>query len=774
MSLPYSDPQTGDRLRRMEASQLRQQVFLAMRDLLLLESYNLPLMLVLDDLHWADEVSLDLVYFLLEVLRQSPIFILAISRTVEPGPLERVVNWARQNLADRFRHIPLQNLSLDQSKQLLALLLSIPDLPEGMRELIVHRAAGVPFYLEEILRMLIDQGMIQNENGRWQVVPGADVASMGVPDTLQELILARFDRLQPGQRKLLQVASVIGKDFSLPVLSTVLQGTDAPVLHVTLDAVVEREFVMPQSGALDTEYTFRHILMSDAIYGTMLRKDRSALHGQVADCIERLYADRLEEQVEVLANHYRWSPRQDRALHYLILAGQKAARNNVNQQARQNFDVALELLPNVSHSAYQGYQVYSGMGDALLFAGDYAEARTHYEYALQTLAQGEEGTYIEENSSLQRKIARTSERQGDYDQAVAHLDMAQNTLNALPMAFPVERAQVWNDLAWIYFRRGNFAEADKLLNRALDLVKATDAYDVIASIYNRLGGVAYNQGDWEGAATFLRRSIAMRESIRDLANLATSFNNLGLLEIEMGHFDSALENLTRSFELKTRLGQAEGVAMALNNLGWLRIQRGELEEASHALQQALDLSQQIGYTSLYWQVLANMGEKYLAAEDWEQARRVLDETARAWQDLGVTDQLADNYRQLGEAALGCGNIEAALGWVKKAGDLLETIGNAGNGHSAVWRARYLRLRGRLAIHLGDWYAAQAYLEESRGIFQKLRSRLDQARILFCLGQLAQAQGDHALAKERYIQASAIFRAVGARLDAQRAEQASSK
>jgi tetratricopeptide (TPR) repeat protein len=543
-------------------------------------------------------------------------------------------------------------------------------------------------------------------------------------------------------------------------------------LHAALDTVVEREFIQPQPGAIDTEYTFRHILMSDAIYGTMLRRERSALHGQVADTMEYLYADRLEEQVEVLANHYRWSPRQDRALHYLILAGQKAARNQVNQQARQHFEVALELLPAVAHTAYQANQIHSGMGDALLFAGDYVESRTCYQRARQTLSNEEAGAYLEENSALLRKIARTFERQGDYDQAVTHLAMAQSVLDTLPTAFPVERAQVWNDLAWIYFRRGNFPEADRLLNQALNLVKATDAYDVIASIYNRLGGVAYNQGDWEGAATFLRRSIAIRESIRDLANLATSFNNLGLLEIEMGHFDSALENLTRSYELKTRLGQAEGVAMAMNNLGWLRIQRGELDEARQVLQQALYQAQQIGYTSLYWQVLANMGEMYLAAEDWDQARRVLDETARAWQDLGVTDQLADNYRQLGEAALGSGDIDAALAWVKKAGDLLEAIGNEANGHSAVWRARYLRLRGRLAILLGDWLAAQTYFEESRAIFQKLRSRLDQARILYWMGQLAEAQGESAVAQERFSQAAAIFRAVGARLDAQRAEEAS--
>lgn len=771
MGLPYSNSQAGERLQRMDAGQLRHQIFLTLRDLLSLEAQIRPLLIILEDLHWADEASLDLLNFLLDVMRQSPIFILAISRFVQPGALERAVNWARQNLVDRFQHIALQSLSADQSLKLLNLLLSIPNLPEKLRDQILNRSAGVPFYLEEILRTLIDQGVIRSLNGRWAVMPGSDMTSLGVPDTLQELILARFDRLEPAHRHALQVAAVIGKDFDLPLLGEVLPASEAKNLQATISALVEREFILPQKDVHATAYTFRHILMSDAIYSTMLRKERSALHGKVAETIERIWADRLDEQVELLANHYRWSQYLDRALHYLILAGQKATRSHVNLQARQHFESALDLLHRVEHTPYQAYQVHLGLGDALMFSGDYQEAHSHYELGLQVLIEDTITGGRVETSILQRRIARIHERLGEYERAVEHLSRAQQALDAAKDEHPTERAQVWNDMAWIEIQRGNLEEAQKLLQEALRLGETSDASEVVASIYNRLGGVAYNQGEWEQAAAYLRKSINLREAIRDAVNLATSLNNLGLLEIEMGQYDNALANLTRSYELKTRLGQAEGVAMALNNLGWLRILRGELVEAKQALKQAQDLAQQIGYSSLYRQVLRNFGELYLCAEDWEHALNVLLEISHILEDQGVSEQLVVVYSQCGEAALGQGDIKAALSWLDKAGELVEITGNGGKSPFTLQRGEYLRFCGMLDIYLGDWQAAQNHLQESEIIFINLRSQRGQARVIFQLGVLANALGDNCQAQKHFTQSAEIFSHIGARLEAKRAEWA---
>jgi len=544
------------------------------------------------------------------------------------------------------------------------------------------------------------------------------------------------------------------------VLQTVYPEGDMDLL-ILIDTLIEREFIQPQSRVNDKDFTFRHILMSDAIYGTLLRKERSALHGKVAETIERLYFDRLDDQVELLANHYRWSPHQDRAIKYLILAGQKAYRNNVNAQARQHYETALELLYQVEHPPYQAFQVHAGLGDCLVFSGEYPEARGHYEWALQALSED----LGQERSGLQRNIARTFERQGDYDRALEHLAHAEQILASAAAPYPVEFAQIWSDIAWIHFRRGEPEKAETLLRRALETVEVTTAYEVIASISNRLGGIALNRGDWDQAVLFLRQSISIREETHDTVNLATSLNNLGVLEIEMGHFDSALENLTRGLSLKQRLGQPEGIGMALNNLGWLRILRGELAEARKILQNALTLGQQIGYSLLQHQATHTLVEMYLAAHDWKTALATLDATLPAVESLGDTEQLIGYYRQMGMASLGAGNLEMASFWAQKAENLLDTVGANPPRSIVMQRGEYLLFRGMLAVQSGELAMAEHYLQRSMQIFYTQRSRLYQARVMVETGKLELARDHPTLARERFFASLEIFQSIGAKLDA---------
>jgi predicted ATPase len=716
---------------------------------------------------------LDLLLFLLEAVRHAPLLILAVSRQAESSALDRITQWAEKHLSERFVAIHLRNLSLDQSHRLLLQLLSVPDLdlPAHLRQKILERCDGVPFYLEEILRMLIDHGVLRKEDGRWQMVNGGEIENLGVPDTLQGLILARFDRLPPFQRHLLQVASVIGHQFQLRLLKALLQPEEREEVDQALACLVEREFIVPIADPPDAIYAFRHVLMSEAIYATLLKRERSQWHGLVGEAIERLYADRLEEQVELLARHYSWSPRLERALHYLIRAGQRAASRYVNEQALFHFKQALDLLPQVAHTSEQALNVHLGLGDVQFLVGDYATAFHHYEAALLAIAEEQDETFVPVRSALQRKIARTLERQGDYEQALSRLTQALQILSTIPNPPPTEKAQVLSDIGWLRFRQGNFMEAEQLLTQALSLVENCEAYDVIASIYNRLGGVAYNQGDWNRTANYLRKSIALRESIGDMMGLATSFNNLGLLGIEMGDFDNALENLSRSYELKSRLGQAEGISMTLNNLGWLRIQRGELDEAEQCLNQALELARQIGYTSLMAEVLKNLGELHLKSQAWDKARQTLVEAAHILSELGTRDQLVDTYTLLGEAALSAGDLAGAQACLEKIQGLSISLADDTRELSTVQRGEFWRFRGMLATQLGEWESASQYLNISEKIFQSLGSRLHQGRAAYQLGCLAEARGEARAARLRYREAALLFRSVGARLEQKRAEEA---
>ncbi len=770
LSLKPSSATAATRISQLDADQLRQQIFIAVRDLFIAESERQPVLLILDDLHWADDASLDLLRFLLDSVHSTSLFICGISRPVDDDNLTRILEQAQKRIQDRYLLIQLTKLPEEISEQLLHQLLTIPELPPSLKEQIVQRAAGIPFYLEEILRMLIDDAIIYKDGIRWRLYPESEISAIGVPDNLQALILARFDRLDQQQRRILQVSSVIGREVSVALVEAVLPGLSGDWIEDQLFQLAERGFIISQLDSYQADFAFRHVLTSDAIYSTLLRRDRGELHGQVGEAIEILYADRLSEYIYLLARHYSWSPRSDRALHYLILAGQKSARDFVNAQAREYFQQALEILSQVEYENSQAFAVHLGLGDALAFGGEYENARDHYRKAQDFITE-DDRKYTQSFVELHRSIGRTYVRQGDYDQALEYLSQAHHVLDCCPTENLTERAEVWNDTGWIHFRRGNFEEAGETLQKALGLVVDSNAYGVIASIYNRLGGVAYYQGDWNRAAEYLRSSISIRESIGDVAGLASSSNNLGNLEIEMGLFDDALADLKRNYELVNRLGQVEGIAVAYNNLGWLYIMRGEMDEAEQSLNSALDLARQIGFTSLIREARKNIGELYLAQEQWDRAQEMLTEVVPSFEELGANDQLLNIYRLIGETSIGKGDLVQAMIWAGKVDEIAAEFAKKQADLPALQRGELFRFRGMLAIQKQDWGQADRDLQQSLEVFRKLRSRLNIGRSLYQLGRLAVAQDQKETAVEYFDEAALIFSEIGARLDAQRTEMA---
>ncbi len=769
LSLPYSDPATAERLRYLNAEQLRQQIFLAVRDLFLAEAQKKPLLVILEDLHWADEASLDLTHFLLELLRKAPIFILAISRQILPGAMTKMVDWAQANLGERFQHIQLKHLSLDQSERLLFQLITTPALPEKLRNQILMRSAGIPFYLEEILRMLIDQGAIRFESNGWQIVPEVDGTDLGVPETLQGLNLARFDRLDNHQRRVLQAASVIGKNFSLPVLTGVLKTTNFEKLQQSFDYLVARDFILHNPEDPKAEYTFRHILMSDAIYSTILRRERSKMHGDVGRVIETLYADRLDTQVELLANHYLWSPDKDRALHYSILAGQKAAASYANVQSQQHYEQALELLSKVAHTTMQAIQVHMGLGDVLVLVGDYAQARSHFEEALKSIAGEIHGSFIQENSILERKIGTTYERQGEYEMALAHLSEAQSSLEGRSEPLPVEKALIKNDIGWIQFGLGNLNAAQEHLSQALSLLENTDHYDVIASIYNRLGGVFYQSEQLDQASYYVRKSLVLREEIGDTVAVARSYNNLGLLGWKKGDWDNALENFKHSVKLHANLGDIEGTIQLRSNIGLLLTDKGELEEARQQIEDSLQGALQIGHGFMEGLAYHHLTRYWLAAKDWQKALEFGQRALKEFEEIHAQENLVDVYASIGEAWIGLGYPKEARQAGETGLNLLQDTHESNAQAMPEW-GRIRRLLGNVARIQGDFENANQMLKESVATFTRLSNQLELGRTLVALALLAQSRQDRTGFRLYLNEARLIFQQLGARLDLQTVSQ----
>ena len=266
---------------KMDPAQVQNKIFWTIRDLFERESYNRPTILVFEDMHWADESSLAFLAYLYKVIPDLPILVVIVIRPTQEADAERLYAEWEKLVRGRFTRLFLERLSPEHSKEMIKHLLPQSRLPDGLINKITHLAGGNPLFLEEIIRMLIDRRMILLKNNCWELDPkeGA-VENLMIPDTLQGLILTRFDQLSSIQRRLLQVASIIGRDFNSNLLWAVLQITDPSLFEEILNQLIHRDIIEKFSDFPNQDYRFIHVLMSDTIYSTLLKGIRLTCTGR--------------------------------------------------------------------------------------------------------------------------------------------------------------------------------------------------------------------------------------------------------------------------------------------------------------------------------------------------------------------------------------------------------------------------------------------------------------------------------------------------------------
>lgn len=759
--LPFSDPAAARRIEFLTPDQLRQQTFLSMRDLLLAAAQVKPVVLILEDLHWLDDASLQLVDYLLDQLVKHPIAIIAVSRQFTEEKLAALTHKASDLLRLRFQDMALSSLSPDQSDRLLSQLASIRNLPEALRNEIVARSSGIPLYMEEILRMLIDRQVLLRSDGHLRLSDTADYKSLGVPDTLEGLILARVDNLSLVERQLLKVGSVIGRAFTREILLGCNPNLTEHECDETLVTLLDREFILPDPSP-GGEYMFKHVLVADTIYRTLLKRERKELHGLVALTIEKFFAGHLENQVDVLARHYFYSDYSERALHYLILAGQKSARSYNSSQAQKYYEDALTLLPDTKHTLLQKFYIHSGLGDAFALRGEYPEAHGAYENAARAIADAPESR-TEIASELQRKIGTNFERQAKYDEAMECLEHAQLVLTQAGLDSPVELSQILNDTGWLYYRRGRLDEAEKFFQQALALAESTKRLDVISSIYNRMGGVYFHSERLEEASEYTARGLAIREEIGDIIGVARSYNNLGLLGWKRGLWDEALESFKRCAQYQTSLGDVEAIILLNGNLGLLELDRGNTGEAFRYFDEALKQSEGIGLnleTALNNQYFCRL---YIALEDWQKAMQYGRKSEELFKNIGDEEFLVDVYMNLAAIHLGTGELAAAQEFAMYAQECLLKV--AGDEPTEE-KGRILRLLGEIALTGADYNTAVGFFRQAEPIFAST-NQLERARLLVSLSRLARALANVELVRSLRSMARVIFLKLGAKLDLQK-------
>jgi ABC-type transport system substrate-binding protein/class 3 adenylate cyclase len=334
------EPAEAPRIADLSAESLQHQTFKVLREWAVSAAARQPLGLILDDLHWADPTSLALLEALLEVAEDAPVLLCLVFRPERTHGCWRLNDLARQRFPHRHVEIVLRPLGPVDTEHLVSNLLARPDFPAEIRGLILQKAEGNPFFIEEVIRELIEADVLVREADRWRA--GRAVATLDIPDNVQGVLLSRIDRLPDEARRILQAASVIGRLFPFEILRGVVGGNGR--LQAALTTLQRHELIAERRRLPQAEYRFSHALTQEVAYSTLLEEDRRRLHREVARSLETQHADRLEEISGLLAYHYDHAQDEVRALHFLVRAGDKARAEYADEEALRAYDRAVELM----------------------------------------------------------------------------------------------------------------------------------------------------------------------------------------------------------------------------------------------------------------------------------------------------------------------------------------------------------------------------------------------------------------------------------------------
>jgi predicted ATPase/class 3 adenylate cyclase len=579
-----------------------------------------PIAIVLDDLHWADEASLNLLLNLADLIHSHPLLFICMLRPDRTVASWDAINKVQQKVNDRYRSISLEPLHAEQTEALLANLLGVKDLPKNVRDMIVERAGGNPFFIEELIRSLIETKQIVRENSHWRVV--SEDAKVSLPDTLRGVLGARIDRLPELTKHVLQNAAVIGRSFDLRVLKqlTSLNGSfDSQIQYLREASLVE---------PLREEYAFRHVLIQEAAYDSILIKKRVELHRRIGETLAELHANRIEEFAPLIAYHF-YNAQDSRSLKYDILAGDKAARLYANVEAATHFSRALEVARRIGKESELITKLHSQLGSALELSGRYEQASQNYD-EMQALGRERGERSIEMNALMAKatmystftrlhdsalseqllvqalEISREIDDRATQaklnwnlmlvylfskrpDQALEHgliaLRLARESDDREQLAF------VLNDLCRLYTCRGEFEKAYVAIKEARELWRTLDHQVMLADSLGSEAEARFNAGEFDEALKCTREALQITEQIENLWGQSYDRMLISFVYMEIGKLGAGVQLAEQSIQLADDAGLIASSIGLRSELAWVYAYSGAFEKAYLLIEQALQVAE---------------------------------------------------------------------------------------------------------------------------------------------------------------------------------------
>ncbi|HEY5790773.1 MAG TPA: adenylate/guanylate cyclase domain-containing protein, partial [Gammaproteobacteria bacterium] len=522
-----------------------------------------PMLLVLEDAHYADRTSVEMIGHMFHALAKAPLFMLILLRPDTDSLATKLVPMARKSRPGAFTEITFSRLSNDESDQLVYNLLEATEVPAALLELVRRRAEGNPLYIAELIRELLEHEALALDDER-AVRITRDLDSVALPSSIQGMIISRIDRLPLELKDLLQVASVIGPVFRRELLEQVCAGEQ---VDDRIDQLLELGLVFESQSYPYVEYSFRNLLTQEAVYSTLLHKKRRELHARVAEEVEALFAarfddpveiinaDQMDDHIEVLAHHYEAADEPEPAYRYLARSGLKAQQAYANSEAADYYRRAIEKAWHMETPPTDLAQVHTSLSEVLELEGELEDAigarRTAHELATEAGARAE----------ALRHIGRMEEKRGFKDRSLEAYQAAKDLMTDAPES--LEMGQILMNESWVLNRLKRFEDAVAEGERALAIFQKHADRENEGLVYNNLAVYHEHAGLLDRALDYNQRAL---ERFRETGNKRQQANvllSLGYLHNKRDEQEQALDCFDRSLEIMERIGNRYGIGTAL-------------------------------------------------------------------------------------------------------------------------------------------------------------------------------------------------------------------
>ncbi|MGA2106941.1 MAG: NAD(P)H-dependent oxidoreductase subunit E [Syntrophorhabdales bacterium] len=618
-SLPVADEQYA----KLEPKEKRERIFEALRDLFIRESQNHPIILAIEDLHWIDKTTEEFLDYLMGFLATSKILLILLHRP------EYTHSWGSRSY---FNRIGLTQLTVQSSAELVRAILEGKGVAPELSDLILTRAAGNPLFMEELTHNLIENGSIEMKDDQYVF---SRLASIAVPDTIQGIIAARMDRLEENLKQIMQVASVIGREFAFRILQSITEMREGLKSHLlNLQGL---EFIYEKSLFPELEYVFKHALTQEVAYNSLLLARRKEIHGRIGHAIEELYPDRLEGAYEMLAYHYSRAEDLEKASHYLTLSGKKLAGLHSPSEALSYYKEALACLRRLPETEerkekelgvlvltatpmylltfpegslamlQEGEALAKELGDSRRLASFYKSLGTYHLYKGNSLlgVQCSEDAFREARKTedldlivpLAYGLSFTYAASGQFDKC---LSVARDVLDL------IEKRERTSDffasavnpyaglcaacglvLGWL----GDFQEGELLFEKGLRHATLVGDVGTLALVEYFYAFFSYVRGDWSAAAEHAQKSIGYCDEVKFLSMKGVAWGVLGSAYTHLGDPETGKSYGEKAPRMVREAGSIYFLCYQYLHLADIHLHRGDLENARGSAEEGLRLSQ---------------------------------------------------------------------------------------------------------------------------------------------------------------------------------------